>query len=154
MKLVASRTIILIYILSMVGFMGCSNLAKGARQHSQQQTAVRMVRQNGETRVTCVFPSLTFDKLPFVVKTVIVRDASGDPLPASHQYGQSTVSFVTSDDELAKITFDIIYVDARALAWTSAGFMESPDWQVRFQQFKLIDALNSGEFIENRVSGL
>ena len=61
---------------------------------------------------------------------------------------------MTSDDELAKITFDIIYVDARALAWTSAGLMESPDWQVRFQQFKLIDALNSGEFIENRVSGL
>ena len=137
------------------GFMSCSSLAKGEQQSSRQQpelvTAVRMVEHNGETRVTCVFPSLTFDKFPFVVEEVIVRDASGNRLPASHEHRQSTVSFVTPDDELAKITFDVLYVDAKALQWPSTSVASEPDWQMRFQQFKLIDALNSGVFSKSEA---
>lgn len=151
MKFAASQTTSLLGYLSVLGFMGCSNLAKGERQYTEQQTAVRIEQQNGETRVTCVLPSLTFDKFPFVVQEVVVRGASGDPLPASHEYRHSTVSFVTPDDELAKITFDVLYVDASALQWISTDAVDEPDWQMRFQQFKMIDALNSGAFTKSGV---
>ena len=151
MKFAASQTTFLLGYLSVLGFMGCSNLVKGERQYTEQQAAVRIEQQNGETKVVCVLPSLTFDKLPFVVQEVVVRDASGDPLPASHEYRQSMVSFVAPDDELAKVTIDVLYIDASALQWDSTDAVDEPDWQIRFRQFKLIDALNSGAFTKSGV---
>ena len=58
---------------------------------------------------------------------------------------------MTPDDELAKITFDVLYVDASALQWISTDAVDEPDWQMRFQQFKLIDALNCGAFTKSGV---
>lgn len=119
--------------------VGCS----GVDRH---QLSVSTQKENGETRVTCVLPHRTFDDTSFVVHTVVVRDASGNSLPASHEFGQPNVSFVAPDQKVAEITLDVLYMDHGVLQENKLGKVgDGIDWQVRHQQFKLSDALKNGE---------
>ncbi len=111
----------------------------------RQELLVSTENEGGETRVTCVLPQLTFNEARFVVQAITVRDTSGTPLPASHRYNQPTVSFVVPDHRLAKRTLDAVYLDAIALKETASDPDPAIDWEVRWQQFKLSDALTDGE---------
>ena len=111
----------------------------------RQELLVSTENEGGETRVTCGLPQLTFNEARFVVQAINVRDASGNPLPVSHKYNHPTVSFVVPDHRLAEITLDAVYLDARALKETATDLDQAIDWKVRWQQFKLSDALTDGE---------
>ena len=49
------------------------------------------------------------------------------------------------DHRLAKRTLDAVYIDAIALKETASDPDPAIDWEVRWQQFKLSDALTDGE---------
>ncbi|MGB1874250.1 MAG: hypothetical protein ACPHNY_04605 [Akkermansiaceae bacterium] len=116
-------------------------LEKSRLARDEERVVVSTKEENGKTRVTCIFPRLIFDKTLFAPRTIIVKDAIGNTLPANHQYQQPTVSFLVPEDQVAGIVIHVLYIDAEALQYTPTDQVEAPDWQVRPKQFKLGDLL-------------
>ena len=111
------------------------------QRRDEKRVVVSTREENGKTRVTCIFPQLKFDKTLFAPRSIIVKDASGNTLPANHQYQDPAVSFLVADDQLAGIVIHVLYIDAEALQYKPTNPDLAIDWQVRAKQFKLEDFL-------------